>query len=95
MLNSMDIAANNSEDISNLKNLNSTLKKEGQIIECSDGQFVLLQMENSSELYAVPCSKDISEQDILKKLTKDGFLVEERQVEEKRFDFFLFVVLVK
>lgn len=90
MFNSMDIAKINSEEISNLQNLSSSLKKEGQIIEYSDGQFVILQMENCNELYAVPCSNDLSENDILNKLTKDGFLVEERQV-EKRFAIFVVV----
>lgn len=77
MLNSMDITTNQSEEISNLKNFNSSFK-EGQIVELStDGQFVIIRMEGSEELYAVPCSKDISEQDIFKKLINDGFLVEE------------------
>lgn len=75
----MDIATINSKENSNLKNFNSTFNDES-----SNGQFVILQMNDSNEIYAVPCSIDVSEQDIFKELTKDGFLIEECQ-QENRF----------
>lgn len=78
----MDIATIISEENFNLKNFNSTFNDE-EIIECSDGQFIMLQMNNSNEVYAVPCSNDISKEEIYQKLTKDGFLVEECQVENR------------
>lgn len=81
----MDIATTKSEEIFNLKNFDSTFKYK-EIVECpTNGQFVILQMNNSNEIYAVPCSKDTSEQDIFEKLTKDGFLVEKCQEDENRF----------
>lgn len=78
----MDTVTINSEGNFNLKNLDSTIHYE-EIIDCSDGQFLMLQMDNSNEAYAVSCTKDISKEDIYQKLTKDGFLVEECQVENR------------
>lgn len=78
----MDIATIKSEENSNLKNFNSIFKDE-EINE--DKQFVILEMNESNEIYAVPFSKDTSELDIIKKLTKDGFLVEKCQEDENRF----------